>query len=855
MHVLDDRVASGRNSGLWWFWCESCGFAHDMIGVAGRVWKTNPRQTLERLNESGYEFPASRINQYLSQVVKPTNALEGLWRQAIEAYDREPIVARIDSRSLLEPMKVLEYQNAKRIEKLTEKNNRISILPIRDQPGRLSGFVILDSKGSVAGTIHRPDLPPKNLGIVVQNDWLGGAEDQSILAIPDIPAASLIADSLSSHANARIVLWGPWTGEAGWSIVKPKGRIYVGETAMSPRGLSLMVSLGARAVRCPASMNSWREKLSASVDMALVEMMDNSRSWSAVLASVLEKLPKLQVQQTLQKLVGLGVSIDKLRAASDSRLSKVLDRSDVTPVKAPASRAMIEPAKTLVETDNGIYLRSPNGDELQISDAVVQVQRVIRLTLRGQTWCEGVIKFKGREVPFFEPESALTARWLRERLMDQGLGIPVILDRWSRRLVEISERLHDPELIRVRDDVGWDDSTGALVLPGYSIFRGGEVKDHPVPDFPGIPMTGGLGVSRPKNPTRAELIAMQPPASAAVTLLPMAAVASVLLARVTRKRTRPLYLYGDAATQAAELLAKPLGCPVVRIKSARDTKKLEELAERSTGPEAAWPSFLICHPDLLRHAKVVEWLKPGHETRFAVINRETALAAAAFGTASVQEISSIPRNFMDAIRSLGILFPSYLQNCMRKCGVVDDRGKAVNSQSPSRRVDSFLKAVIDDAYEYLSDKLGRLERTTRVQGYGRIHTLSPRGLILAGEYQRADDIANLIAHWAIERRVKTMPRGFEDGLAQLVYCLESDRLVIPRAAFAALMDGYPVQYREEQVTAAFERDNRLVEATASAWVVKYSWWREKMLEVSGVRDLENPVKTDLVEIAQPVEAS
>lgn len=802
-----DATSPGRPDRLGWLVCETCETADDIFGILSRVWKSNRQTAIDRISGSR-RFPTADVARYLRQVVEPRRLIGSIWQ---DARRRRSVLAQA-STDVIRALLPASSGGTVRLRKKLEKSTVVSCIPLFDAPGRPSGLLLPDQDGP--GQIVRlAGLPDHDVGVVNA----AGLMDRARVAVSvNDFGLFMTLDQASWNLVGRrpIVYWSKeFTGSAAWSGVASCGRLLMVTRRLDAAALAAMVRFdGCYTTLRPGIESRLGEPLELLLDSFFAERKD----WRCAMFRWLNS-GTAKSELLLKRLERVGLSRDLLVSRAGHSLKLLVERlSADSPTAADGPVKSVDPGIDVRQVGDSLFLVG-RGGEHRISNLTVRVLREFRLAHQGTTWLDGLIEFSGRKLPFFIPEERLTPKWLRDTVLDAGLGIPEISSRWGTRLQEISERLHGPELILVRGDAGWHQDSRELVMPERTIRLGGEIVENPLPEAVGRSFVGGLGVARPREIQLSDLAGLDRCRVAGHVSAMICGVATALLAPASGRKTPPLLLYGSGAEQLVRLSSPRLGCPVLDVRTTRDLKELDQFEE------CRWPSFVICHDvRLLAGARLRDWFGRGLPFRFGVVDRVTALAASATGVADVYQVSSDEKTLVAAANAMEIFFPAYLTDWCRRYGRPRTGARLVSGRVSTLRDFCLDFLTFIRAFWPESDK--RHRSMSR-----RFSFVEPKGLCPVGAWPwMADNFVNLLAAWASSGSLRLTAAGFEspkDAGRVLSYDLDSDRLIVPIGVLDGLLADHPMVRGSGSVRDVLSAAGKLLESDEARLEISYGWWR------------------------------
>jgi hypothetical protein len=241
--------------------------------------------------------------------------------------------------------------------------------------------------------------------------------------------------------------------------------------------------------------------------------------------------------------------------------------------------AAVSPKKRIREENGCWYLldvRKNGSTSLQLSDAILRIDTIVRFARSRKRLYEGRILYRGHEVPFSVAAGKRhefqthTAKWMRAKLIDAGLGVLQTVPGKYQRLLDVALYLHEPGIVTGRDRCGWDKDENAFIFDGFSISARGEVKTGISVYASMIP---GRDLHPPQDLTWEQIVILSGagPLSSLVWSV-TACVMANLLAPLFNRTTTGVALLGDGAAFVGPMIAKRLGCVQVRYSPAHEAQ-------------------------------------------------------------------------------------------------------------------------------------------------------------------------------------------------------------------------------------------------------------------------------------------
>lgn len=109
-----------------------------------------------------------------------------------------------------------------------------------------------------------------------------------------------------------------------------------------------------------------------------------------------------------------------------------------------------------------------------ISSVTFQIDQIRTTGRYGEGTAYGTITYDGHTFPFEEDLQFMIKSpldWLSETLIDRGLRPPYFQASWRKKLLEVSQRFHEPDIISNKSQYGWLD--GALQMPHFVVDSSG----------------------------------------------------------------------------------------------------------------------------------------------------------------------------------------------------------------------------------------------------------------------------------------------------------------------------------------------------------------------------------------------
>ena len=128
----------------------------------------------------------------------------------------------------------------------------------------------------------------------------------------------------------------------------------------------------------------------------------------------------------------------------------------------------------IMEDRDGWHVVYPMRGKALICDAPITLEREITNTDTGQIFWEGVIRYKGHTIEFFDEVDKIERnpnKWLRERVAKAGLGMPLLQHAWASEFMHLAKVFSQPKLAAISSRLG-PQSDGSIVFPQFKLANG-----------------------------------------------------------------------------------------------------------------------------------------------------------------------------------------------------------------------------------------------------------------------------------------------------------------------------------------------------------------------------------------------
>lgn len=495
-----------------------------MLDLACSVWKTSVDAAINRLAAVGL-LPARANNIELEiavrEVKRRTDYLD-LWEQAKTYYPNciSPDIAVIRRKYGLQlsisydrwkdgPSRLfgaLPYPEIRAgwFRDSTDNHNLYQVLkgsrwtevlmtPFYDMPGRIRAFAFLGRNGDRPGdeTFRRTG------GVSIHGNDAGLAGvDILPYAVPGPDVIAVDDHMLMLHMQVRtyrvslialpMVTWrddGEYRTSGAWSMLSHK-RIIFWTMDLDARVVRQAVecdgflSIAGPGNMSPAGINHYY-RTHPGVDM-LRTIKQKARPWPQALGAWLAASSEGEKETLWSALERNGADVSYI-------LRKLGNAAPVGLLSRPG------PGKRMIRAGNDRKIITEDGDawfvqtnkgksRCEICNAVLRVTHVIKDTGTQELFYRGMIRYKGREIPFVAPMAEIRKNamaWMDAKMIDSGVGILIVQPRYKHQLHQIAIMFQEPEFVT--------DSVARWVhrLPPESPAAARRVVSHPV--LPGLP--------------------------------------------------------------------------------------------------------------------------------------------------------------------------------------------------------------------------------------------------------------------------------------------------------------------------------------------------------------------------------
>jgi len=332
-----------------------------------------------------------------------------------------------------------------------------------------------------------------------------------------------------------------------------------------------------------------------------------AKEWRIVLHRELREAKLDQIQIYAQDL--------DLPPSAEISLHNMLTRPISRAIRAAKPAASYGRAavgnRVVIETAAGWFLQK---DMTCVCDAKLRITNVIHSKDTQDTYYAGHIEYAGSTLEFCELVETIeqnTFRWMRDKILDAGLGVMRYLPTLSKHAIDIAMQLHPPRAGNIDNRIGWDGDAAGFRFPRFVVELGGRIvaKDvsadtesllnasdpFPNPDEQGVPWDE-LTDTHPALP---------------VFWATLAAVAANVVSVLGVIKPRGVALTGTGAETIGSLTAAACGCDTIKLQASySEAEFARELQARLRGRR--WPAIVEVRRGYPT-AKRLTWVQDGSE--------------------------------------------------------------------------------------------------------------------------------------------------------------------------------------------------------------------------------------------------
>ena len=390
-----------------------------------------------------------------------------------------------------------------------------------------------------------------------------------------------------------------------------------------------------------------------------------------------------------------------------------------------------------------------------------------------------------------------TFGWMRNLLMEKGIGFLVGHPGHSKHLVQIARLFGEPKITSADDRIGWDDKNQRFVFPKFAIARGGETKSVNAGLF-----AAQTPARRIQEPT--ELSPEEVERGDQMFWASMAAIVGNIIAPACGEPTCGIGVEGKQAQDLVEKITHTLDCREYTLDNIRAVRQVID-EEHDHG----WPVYARRIEGLQRRA----WKELLRETSdrniITPLNWYEARVMALHGTWHILH-ADLPGNRVRDLVALSRLFvPAYLRH-FSKGGLLRDRW--------NRPLDNFTQELLHDLADFVETCGGDSDAVKAATEYIWPASESGNGQALAELLVRllADDELKIVPDSSSSARIAVL-RELDDG----------DTYLLSRDALAKVLSRHAAPplptYR---ITAALRSASALVREEERGWTLSKEWLRK-----------------------------
>jgi hypothetical protein len=585
--IYQDTIEKGQ-----WHHCRSCGIAGDMVQLAAKAWKVSEAEAIADLAAQLESFLNASYSQrdidtYIKctanrRLVREMLTVNATRRGTGDIYtplrlktgdgqvNGEELVAlcpREEIESILVSLGCSKEIDTSKKGRKRGKTPDILVIPFYNLPGQLTTLELCNPDPEDTGSLRRVNIYKPHL---------------SSSFTPGIAAFTAISNSDPKFGDDLFVFFDAVLAtklqieklriSSGYLPIVAVDReatptdyfkVYVGQRKIifwTPQLSSsvfnhVKVANGMISHYLP-SEDVYKFARRYTHSQLLDMLRRNARPWEAVLEDWLSTMSFEDTQRHINQIhwcpEELPTFIGGCAKTLRTRLEKIgMMMRDRTYIIAN-DRKVIETSRGWEDLANGRI----------ISEVTYKIDRIITYRYK-QSLYEGTATYRSQTLPFRMVEadiawSALSK--ISKMFVQQHIGVPNFDRAWQRDLLNVTQKLHPPEILKGFDYSGWDEDRAVIVTYDYILNMGGEITKHVAP-APEAPHSAQLPLPVPfteediKNLNAATY-------TGSLSWRMMGYILHNILSYVYRYPTAGIVVYGISHDDAITV-AKALGCPML----------------------------------------------------------------------------------------------------------------------------------------------------------------------------------------------------------------------------------------------------------------------------------------------------
>ncbi len=669
-----------------WTHCEACRAHGDIITCGALIWNNSRAEALTRLVDLGAasQGEADRLSGDYFRAINRLEAAEAFWNLAreqiwnhhddvIACRQRElgfdnTIDACADVVGVAHPDQVAEFCRAvgRAVPPRMREHGPSLVLPYYDLPGRLTGVLLVqynddfmsrrtfialqgcpkrraDAGYFMLNTVLLPCNPALRDSYFVSDDpfWVIRAQmAQRKAGLTALPLAA-------SYSGPEAVSTG-----LNWQSFAPTPRFFH-SALLTPDVISQACT--AKGYVCVLPNQSVESRATPVRNMQrLAAIRRQAQTWQAALESALAHTNETAAHSFMSKLT---IALPRLQYFFQNRkhdLSPEFCARLLTQIEAaPGLPTKVYKKATIIERD-GCWWTHTNH---QVCNARPRIYKIVHSD-QGERMYVGTVAINGQELDFVDSATRIERVGLLAFAAQHAAshGQLLLFDRhWNVKSHLVAMRLHEPEIVHISGDAGWNEQTSQFCFRNYAINNDGSVTSCPYPQ---------IQAALPNFPEPIEIAPvtvhplLTPSYENATIWTSFAAIAADLLAPVLNQQATATAATGSTFNTALEV-GLSLDCTQHRCSSSQRQNASSSVITHLKN--VRWPLFTAHAFDDLMLCRTV--LRVPNGPIFARLADLTAHLAPGYGW---QVIRGPGLDVVPDLSALRYILPTYIQRALTR---------------------------------------------------------------------------------------------------------------------------------------------------------------------------------------------